>query len=153
MSGPVGPDAGAVLDAVADGLRSRVRAQRLAEERLASFAFREDPASRRQLATTAPTAVDWRYYVARTLRDAAEPTTLALLEQLRPGALPLGELGPDPMAVADQIGRLAAAGLVSRPLDSDQVALAPLGEAILGLLGALEDRLTADSPDGGRRSP
>ena len=76
MSGPVGPDAGAVLDAVADGLRSRVRAQ-----------------------------------------------------------------------------RLAAAGLVSRPLDSDQVALAPLGEAILGLLGALEDRLTADSPDGGRRSP
>jgi hypothetical protein len=148
-----GPDAGALLDAVADGLRARVHAQRLAEERLASFAFREDPAGRREQATTASADVDWRYYLTRTLRDAVEPTTLALLERLRPGALPLRELGPDPVAVADQVGRLSTAGLVSRPLDSDQVALAPLGEAILGLVGALMDRLTADSSEDRRPSP
>ena len=153
MNRSVDPDPGAVLDAVADGLRGRVRAQRLAEERLASFAFREDHGSGREQATTIPRAVDWRYYVARTLRDAAEPTTLTLLERLRPGALPLHELGPDPVAVADQVGRLSTAGLVSRPLDSDQVALAPLGEAILGLVGAIEERLTAETPDDGRRSP
>lgn len=144
MSATVEPEAGQMLDALAVNLRARVREQRRAEERLAGFAFREGgPAPGSRESGAAP-ATDWRYYLARTFREASEPATLALLLRLRPAERSLGDLGEDPLAVADQVGRLATAGLVSRPLDSERVSLAPLGEAVLALYDALEARLAAD---------
>ena len=148
MSGPPQPDAGRLLEALAVHLRARVLEQRRAEERLAGFAFREGgPALGSGGSGAAP---DWRYYLARTFREASEPATLALLLRLRPAEWSLRDLGEDHLAVADQVGRLATAGLVSRPLDSERVSLAPLGEAVLALYDALEARLTA-GPDGDAR--
>src|SRR3989304_6278527 len=161
MSATVEPDAGRVLDALAVNLRARVREQRRAEERLAGFAFRESGAAGGaggggggaavgSVDSGAAPATDWRYYLARTFREASEPSTLALLLSLRSGERPLRELGEDHLAVADPVGRLATAGLVSRPLDSERVSLAPLGEAVLALYDALEARLSA-GPDGDGR--
>lgn len=150
MSATVEPEAGQVLEALAVSLRARVREQRRAEERLAGFAFREGgPAVESGKSGPAP-ATDWRYYLARTFREASEPATLGLLLRLRPTERSLSDLGEDRLAVADQVGRLATAGLVSRPLDSERVSLAPLGEAVLALYDALEARLAAD-PDGDGR--
>ncbi|KRT63148.1 MAG: hypothetical protein XU10_C0014G0005 [Chloroflexi bacterium CSP1-4] len=150
MSATVEPDAYRVLEALAVNLRARVREQRRAEERLAGFAFRESGAAVGSVESGAAPATDWRYYLARTFREASEPSTLALLLSLRSGERPLRELGEDHLAVADQVGRLATAGLVSRPLDSERVSLAPLGEAVLALYDALEARLSA-GPDGDGR--
>src|SRR3990170_801542 len=150
MSATADPDAGRVLDALAVNLRARVREQRRAEERLASFAFREGGRVVGPVESGAAPATDWRYYLARTFREASEPATLALLLRLRPAERSLGDLGEDRLAVADQVGRLATAGLVSRPLDSELVSLAPLGEAVLALYDALEARLAADSDGDGR---
>lgn len=153
MSATVEPDAGRVLEALAVNLRARVREQRRAEERLAGFAFREGGPAVGSGESGAAPAIDWRYYLARTFREASEPATLALLLRLRPAERSLRDLGEDHLAVADQVGRLATAGLVSRPLDSERVSLAPLGEAVLALYDALEARLTA-GPDGdGRPAP
>jgi len=155
----------ALLDALAAGLRGRVAGQRRAEERLADFAFRESgpagggtgggaaaaaPRSGAPVGTTA-----WRHYLLRTLRSAGEAETLALLETLRDGPRPIAEVAAgrpwagDRVAAADWIGGLAAAGFVSRELETDRVALAPLGAAVLDLVVELEDRLSAESPGGG----
>ncbi|MFZ5853456.1 MAG: hypothetical protein ACOYXS_02990 [Chloroflexota bacterium] len=154
----------ALLEALAAGLRRRVAEQRRAEARLADFAFREaepsagpaaaPPSAASRSAAPAGTTA-WRYYLLRTLRSAGEAETLALLEMLRDGPRPIAGLAVpsaaapwagDRVAGADWIGGLAAAGLVSRELETDRVALAPLGSALLDLVVELERRLNADPP-------
>ena len=49
----------------------------------------------------------------------------------------------DRLVAADRVGRLASAGLVGRELESDRVALTPLGEALLDLVADLERRVGA----------
>ena len=148
----------ALLEALAAGLRRRVAEQRRAEERLADFAFREPvpaavpaaaPRSGGPVGTTA-----WRHYLLRTLRSAGEAGTISLLETLRDGPRPIAEIAVgrpwagDRVAAADWIGGLAVAGFVSRELETDRVALAPLGAAILDLVAELERRLGANPPAG-----
>ncbi len=151
------------LEALAAGLRRRVDEQRRAEERLADFAFSETGAAQPsgRATTTAPPApvTAWRYYVARTLHAAGEPGTLQLLERLRGGGpVTIAELAADDAgvgdrvagdraAVADVIGGLAVVGFVTRDLETNRVALAPLGFAVLGIVDALEHRL--EGVDGG----
>src|SRR3970040_3066044 len=121
MSATVEPDAYRVLEALAVNLRARVREQRRAEERLGVFAFRESGAAGGWVESGAAPATDWRYYLARTFREASEPSTLALLLSLRSGERPLRELGEDHLGVAHPVGRLAPARLVSRPLRRERV--------------------------------
>jgi hypothetical protein len=137
-----------LVDALAVGLRQRVLEQRRAAERLADFAFTEGPLERDRGATDGPT--DWRYFVTRTLAAAGQPATIALLEALADGDRPLAELaGPgdagarDPLALADRVGGLSAAGLVDRELVSDRVALTGLGRAVLELVREWETRAAA----------
>jgi hypothetical protein len=137
-----GPDAEGLLAAVAATLGRRVREQRGAEERLAAFAFHETTAAA-GVSEAADEAIDWDHYLARTLRSAGEPGVLALLRRLRDGERRLAELGADRLATADRVGALATAGLVAREFDGDRVSLAPLGEALLALVEALEVRLSA----------
>ena len=150
----------ALLEALAAGLRRRVAEQRRAEERLADFAFREAAPAGGGAAAAAPRpgapagTTAWRSYLLRTLRSAGEAETLALLETLRDGPRPLAGLAAgqpwagDRVAAADWIGGLAAAGFVSRELETDRVALAPLGAALLDLVVELERRLSAEPPAG-----
>lgn len=138
----------AVLEALAAGLRRRVDEQRRAEERLASFAFVERPVPSGDHHTS-PAATAWRYHIIRTLRLTGDPEILALLEILRGGARPLAELvtggtvAGDRVAAADWIGGLSASGFVTRELETDRVTLAPLGIAVLDLVGELERLLAA----------
>lgn len=163
-------DADALLDALVAALRRWVGERRRAEERLASFAFDERPPGVVPSPTTAPepgqradpgggaaaeVPVAWRYYLLQTLRVAGDPAVIALLERLRDSPRRLDDLAEsarlargagaatagDRIATADWIGGLAAAGLVSRELEADRVALAPLGSAVLDLLAELEHRL------------
>jgi len=143
-------DGEALLDAVARGIRRRVEEQARAEERLARFVFREGE----PVAPTpgGATASDWRYFVARTLREAGEPGTLALLERIGPDGRRLAELadGPpgstDRSALADRVGRLSQAGLLGRELETDRVTLTPLGEALLALADELARRAGEVTP-------
>ncbi len=144
--------ADALLDALAAGLRRRADEQRRAEERLASFAFREEASPDGGASPARSGATSWRYHVTRAMRIAGDPAVLTLLEALRGGPLPLPEVSSgayadaqlvagDPVAAADWIGALAAAGFVTRELETDRVAIAPLGLATLALVGELERRL------------
>lgn len=142
---------GAVLDALADGLRRRAEEQRRAEERLADFAFTERTAGAAGVAAPA-TGSAWRYHVGRTLRTAGDLGVLDLLGALRGGPRAVAEVaagapfGGDRAATADWLGGLAAAGFVTREIEADRVALAPLGAAVLDLVEALEERLPSASP-------
>ena len=142
----------------ATALRGRVSEQRRLEDRLASFVF--GPAARPGRAAGAPAglqgdAVAWRYYLARMLRRAGDPAALELLARLRASPVDLDELrgagawGADPAALADWIGELATAGLVSREIESGHVELAPLGAALLGLVEEIERRAAGPGPGGG----
>src|SRR3990170_912386 len=110
MSATVEPDAYRVLEALAVNLRARVREQRRAEERLAGFAFRESGAAVGSVESGAAPATDWRYYLARTFREASEPSTLALLLSLRSGERPLAPLGEAVLALYDALEARLSAG-------------------------------------------
>ena len=90
--------------------------------------------------------------MARTLREAGEPGTLALLERIGPDGRRLAELadGPpgstDRSALADRVGRLSQAGLLGRELETDRVTLTPLGEALLALADELARRAGEVTP-------
>ncbi len=129
-----------LLGELASSLRRHVAGRRRAEERLADFAFREG---------SGPSAVlgpaDWRYFLARSLGEALDPSGLRLLDLVRHGPRSLRQLSepieaPDLVAAADRVGRLAVAGLVSRDLETGQVTLEPLGAAVLALLDEVERR-------------
>jgi hypothetical protein len=73
-----------------------------------------------------------------------------ILDALRGDGLPLEMLTgtiepavPDRLVAADRVGALASAGLVGRDLESDRVALTPLGAALLDLVAELEHRAAA----------
>lgn len=141
----------AVVDRLGTALRAHVDARRRAEEQRAAFAFTERPATAAP-DDARPGPVDWRWFVARVLRTAGEPGTLRLLEALRAGPIPtagsasvLEPAGRDRLALAEQIGDLAAVGLVARELGRDEVSLAPLGEAVLELVTDIERRAGADA--------
>ena len=76
-----------------------------------------------------------------------DPDALRILEALRTGrrspdalARIVEPAAPDPVAAADRVARLAAAGLVGRDLETGQVTLAPLGESILDLVAEVARR-------------
>lgn len=142
----------AVLDHLATAVRVRVEARRAAETRLGAFAFREEGVTSRREDPLVDDSADWRYFVTRSLAAVAEPEALAILEVLRGGGLPLATLGGlispaerDRLATADRISGLAGAGLVGRELESDVVALTPLGEALLGLIDEISARARSDA--------
>jgi hypothetical protein len=144
-------DADAVLDRVAAAIRGRVDARRATETQLGAFAFREGRATTGRDHPDDSGPADWRFFVTRALAAMAEPDAVAVLETLRDGGLPLASLDHlvspaerDRLATADRIGDLAAAGLVGRELESDMVALTPLGEALLGLVDELSTRARDD---------
>jgi hypothetical protein len=148
-AGPVG-DADALLDRLGEAIRGRVDSRLAAETRLASFAFGESPSTPPSGPPEAA-ATDWQYFTTRALAAVAEPDAFPILEALRGDGLPLpslerlvSPLGRDRLAVADRIGDLAAAGLVGRELESDIVALTPLGEALLGLIDEISTRARGD---------
>lgn len=144
-------DGDAVLDRVAAAIRGRVDARRATETQLGAFAFREGRAITDRDDPDDSGPADWRYFVTRALAAVAEPDAFAILEALRGDGLPVASLerlvsplGRDRLAAADRIGDLAAAGLVGRELESDIVALTPLGDALLGLVDELSTRARAD---------
>ena len=148
------PDPGDdLVGQVAASLRARVDAQRLAEDRLASFAFSEEPVTRRPAAPRdeVEASVDWSYFALRAMRVLSEPTTVTILERLRGEGRLLDELvGLDPgtgmtdrLSAGDRIGGLASAGLAARELESDRVTLTPLGEALLELVAEIARRAAA----------
>lgn len=142
-----------LLDRLAAAIAARVRRRRTADERLGAFAFHEEPStgepgeiaavarSATSAAEPGSTPVDWRYFVVSALGVLADPELLRILEAIPPDGRPFGELVglvepavPDRVAAADRVGRLAAAGLVGRDLESDRVSLLPLGEVLLELV-------------------
>ena len=157
-----GSAADGLLDRLAAAVAARVRGRRMAEERLGSFAFHEEPTDSRRKAGPSgaslqagppvpdPAPVDWRYFVVRALGALDDRDALAILEALPPDGRPFGELVdlgqaavPDRVAAADRVGRLAAAGLVGRDLESDRVSLLPLGEILLELVADVSRRAAA----------
>ena len=152
-----------LLERIAAALYLRVQAQRRAEERLASFAFHERPMVDSGATPGVESGIDWVYFVTRALRLVGDPAVLRLLEALRDGGLALEALagptasGPtasgtsasgttDRVALSDQLGGLATAGLVVRELESNRVSLAPLGEALLDLVADVVRRTDARAP-------
>lgn len=148
-----------LLDRLAAAIAARVRGRQTAEERLGAFAFHEEPSNGRTgdvaavARSTASAAVpgsdqvDWRYFVVRALGVLADPELLRILEAIPSGGRPFDELVrlvdpsvPDRVAAADRVGRLAAAGLVGRDLESDCVSLLPLGDVLLELVADLARR-------------
>lgn len=153
-----------LLHRLAGAVAARVLGRRTAEERVGAFAFHEEPTNGRpgesaavarsttDAAVPGSAAVDWRYFVIRALGAVGDPDVIRILEALPPDGRPFGELVgvvepavQDRMAAADRVGRLAAAGLVGRDLESDRVSLLPLGEALLELVADLARR--AESAD------
>lgn len=145
----------ALLERLATAVRTRVAARQAAEMRLASFAFHEPPPSDRsgRVPVAGETAVDWRYFVLRALAVMADPDVVRLLAALRDKDRTLDELTGmlepgerDRLAAGDRVAGLASAGLVGRELESDRVALTPLGEALLDLVADLACRAGAAQP-------
>lgn len=145
-----------VVDRLAAALRAHIDGRRRADERLASFAFSErsdrSPSAGGAGGGAVAAAGDWRHFAARTLRLAGDPGTIRLLDGLRDGAVATADLAAalDPaergrLALIDRIGDLAAAGLVARELERDEVSLAPLGEAVLDLVIEIERRAGAEA--------
>ena len=147
------PDPGDdLVGQVAASLRARVDAQRLAEDRLASFAFSEEPVTRRPAppGEEVQAGVDWSYFALQAMRVLSEPTTVTILERLRGEGRLLDELVglvgtgmTDRLSAGDRIGGLASAGLAARELESDRVTLTPLGEALLELVAEIARRAAA----------
>jgi hypothetical protein len=148
-----------LLDRLAAAVAARVRGRRTAEERLGAFAFHEEPANGRpERIDAAPPStadervpgsapVDWRYFIVRALGALDDHDAIRILEALPPDGRPVDELVgvlepavPDRVAAADRVGRLAAAGLVGRDLESDRVSLLPLGEVLLELVADIARR-------------
>lgn len=144
-----------VVGQLAAALWDRVESQRRADDRLASFAFSEGPATGR---TESPVGqpdvvVDWPYFVLRAFRVLSEPATLPVLDAVRGDGRSLDELvglvgsgTGDRLAAVDRVGGLASAGLAIRELETDRVRLTPLGEALLDLVAEVARRAA-----GGRR--
>lgn len=138
-----------LLTGLADGLRRHVRGRAEAEARLADFAFREGAGDRPDPIL----AIDWRYFVARTLAVVGESGTLDLLDRLATGEETLASLARDragdldgPLAAADRIGGLAAAGLAGRDLETGRVGLTALGAAVLAFAQEWERLARAAEP-------
>lgn len=136
-----------VIDALAAGIATSIRQAALAEDRLTTFAFREDGPARAASPPPSP-----RSFVRRVLAAAGDPTTVRLLELAGDEGVPMTELlehadlGADPgdrVALAERVAAAAACGLVGRELESDRVARTPLGSALLRLVRALEAGVAA----------
>ena len=145
----------ALLERLATAVRTRVAARQAAERRLASFAFHEPSPSDRSGRVSVPdeTPVDWRYFMLRALGVLGDPDAVRVLAALREKDRTLDELTGmlepgerDRLAAGDRVGVLASAGLVGRELESDRVALTPLGEALLDLVADLARRAGAAQP-------
>jgi len=144
VSAPRGPrpDDGALVGALSAGLGAWIAQAMRAEDRLATFAFREGGP---RVDLPAPTSL--RFFIGRLLGAAGDPATLRLLEATRDGAVPMAELlrrddlgveRGDRVALAERIADAASGGLVGRELEGDRVACTPLGTALLDLVEALE---------------
>lgn len=147
--GPMADTADALLERLAEAVRMRVAGRLAAETRLASFAFAERAAADRSgWPSEGPVdPPDLGYFVRCALGALGDPDTVRILDALRSDDRPLGALmaaiAPairDRLVASDRIGGLASAGLVGRDLESDRVALTPLGMALLDLVADLERR-------------
>lgn len=147
-------DADVLLDRLALAVRVRVAGRRAAETRLAEFAFTEKRAGDGpdRAAAGLAGASDLGYFVRRALAALGDPAAVQVLGALRQGDRPLDGLMSliepavrDRLVASDLVGGLASAGLASRDLESDQVALTSLGMALLDLVADLERRATAGS--------
>lgn len=145
---PTAETADALLDRLAEAVRIRVAGRRAAESRLAAFAFVEtkvaDPGS---LSAGSDDPGDLGHFVRSALGALGDPDAVRILEALRSDDQPLAVLMEviepavrDRLVAIDRISSLASAGLVGRDLESDRVALTPLGEALLDLVADLKRR-------------
>jgi len=123
-----------VFDAALAGWLSR---QAATEERLTSFAFRED-----QPGVTIPppsSQAALRRWIIGTVADPEIAALLRLLEADGRATADLAAAGVlglrpgDRVALAARVGVLAANGLVARDLETDRVTLTALGRAALDL--------------------
>jgi hypothetical protein len=140
---------------LADGLRRRVAERAQAEVRLADFVSGEETVGSDGQGPVE--AGEWRYFVSRTLAAVGEPGTLDLLERLASGDETLRSLARDHpagldggLATVDRIGRLAAAGLAGRDLETGRVGLTGLGSAVLAFALEWERRAAGPAPVGDR---
>ncbi|GAC1662791.1 MAG: hypothetical protein NVS9B8_00660 [Candidatus Limnocylindrales bacterium] len=146
---PMADTADALLERRAEAVRMRVAGRRAAEARLASFAFAERaPSDRSRWPSPGPDdSPDLGYFIRCALGALGDPDTVRILYALRAEdqalAALMGVVAPairDRLVASDRIGGLASAGLVGRDLESDRVALTPLGMALLDLVAELERR-------------
>jgi hypothetical protein len=127
------------FDAALAGWLSR---QAVTEERLTSFAFREEQPGVSIPSPSSQAAL--RRWIVGTVAD---PEIAALLRLLEADGQPTADLAAagvlglrpgDRVALAARVGVLAANGLVARDLEADRVTLTALGRAALGLAAAPE---------------
>ena len=111
--------------------------QEVAEERLTSFAFREDQPPVRIAPSTSHDALGrWILGVVADTDVAAFLRALGDSGRLTAELTAEGVLGMRPgdrVALAARIGVLAAGGLVTRELESDRITVTDLGRAALAL--------------------
>jgi hypothetical protein len=122
--------------------------QAAAEERLTSFAFREDLPS-----VDVPSPSSHAALRAWILATVADPLVAAFLERVADEGRPMadlardGEFGLEPgdrVALAARVGVLAAGGLVARDLEGDRVTLTELGRSALALAAPTAVRSVAE---------
>ncbi len=140
----------AASDAFDAALTAWLTRQATAEERLTSFAFRENlpivevhPAS---------SQVALRGWIMATVADRQ---VAAFLEQVAADGRPMAELAADRafglqagdrVALAARVGVLAASGLVARDLEGDRITLTELGRAAMALVAAPAPPEAEDRP-------
>lgn len=136
---------GADLDAVAAGLRARIRDLRAALERLDSFAFAPradgaDGAGSADEPAGTPESVA-REFVLRALRALADPVNHRLLSRMGTDGASIGELETavslPRLAVWERLSDLLQVGLAERSLEAGRAALTPAGAALVRLVDDL----------------
>lgn len=138
------PTADDLLDAVALALRDRVADLARADAARVAFVFGDGRGPARAAGDLEGAA--WASHLSRALHLATSPATLDLLRDLGAGDRTIADMtdttspGGDRLATGAWVGDLAAAGLVGRDLETDRVARAPLGTAVVELLDALAQR-------------
>ena len=129
--------------------------QRVAEERLTSFAFREGQPDVEVPAPTSHAAIG--QWIAGLVADRAIVAVLRAVEG--PGTTTsdlaaagvLGLDAGDRVALVARVGVLAAAGLVTRELETDRVSLTELGRAALAVAVERSPAAPAPAPSGAGR--
>lgn len=127
---------------MARGLARRMAQVRTAEERLASFAWKEGGPAHGEPGVVSD-ATSW---VARVLHVATEGDNHRLLHLITGDGDPTlgslaGALGRGRTEVADRVSALTQAGLVARDLESDRVGLTELGGGVVELVSDVAGRV------------